>query len=182
MNEHTIPLGELLAKYGTNLEKGLTEEKAAEYLARDGPNALTRPSRFDNDPDLWKSVEEMMPPTAIVTRNGEKKTIPATELVVGDLVDIKVGDRIPADMRIFQQDGLKVDISGMTGESEPQSRSPECTSDNPLETKNLVFFTTKAVSGTGRGIVFNTGERMVMASFVKLISRLDGEPILDYGP
>ena len=42
---------------------------------------------------------------------------------------------------------LQVDNSSLTGESEPQSRSPECTSDTPLETKNLAFFSTNAVEG-----------------------------------
>lgn len=43
--------------------------------------------------------------------------------------------------------GLQVDNSSLTGESEPQSRSAECTNDNPLETKNLVFFSTNVIEG-----------------------------------
>lgn len=66
---------------------------------------------------------------------------------MGDLVEVKFGDRIPADIRIVQAHGFKVDNSSLTGESEPQTRGPEFTNENPLETKNLAFFSTFAVEG-----------------------------------
>lgn len=99
---------------------------------------------------------------AIVRRNGEKIQIATEKLVVGDIVEIKGGDRIPADIRIIQAMGLKVDNSSLTGESEPQSRSPECTNENPLETRNIAFFSTNAVEGAGVGVVINTGDRTVI--------------------
>lgn len=80
-------------------------------------------------------------------RDGQKRTVKAEELVVGDVVDVKFGDRLPADIRIIESSGFKVDNSSLTGESEPQSRSVECTHDNPLETKNLAFFSSSAVEG-----------------------------------
>lgn len=43
---------------------------------------------------------------------------------------------------------LQVDNSSLTGESEPQTRSPDCTHDNPLETRNIAFFSTNCVEGT----------------------------------
>uniref|UniRef100_A0A914SIL9 P-type Cu(+) transporter n=1 Tax=Parascaris equorum TaxID=6256 RepID=A0A914SIL9_PAREQ len=61
----------------------------------------------------------------------------------------------------------------LTGESEPQSRSPECTNENPLETKNIAFFSTNAVEGTCRGIVIYTGDRTVMGRIAHLASGLD---------
>lgn len=66
---------------------------------------------------------------------------------MGDIVDIKFGDRVPADLRIIVSHGFKVDNSSLTGESEPQSRGSEYTHDNPLETRNLAFFSTNAVEG-----------------------------------
>lgn len=65
------------------------------------------------------------------------------------------------DIRIISVTGFKVDNSSLTGESEPQSRSPECTSDNPMETRNLAFFSTHAVEGHARGIVIRTGDETV---------------------
>lgn len=84
---------------------------------------------------------------ATVIRQGEKLTLRAEDIVVGDVVEVKFGDRIPADIRIIESRGFKVDNSSLTGESEPQSRSIEFTHDNPLETKNLAFFSTNAVEG-----------------------------------
>lgn len=73
--------------------------------------------------------------------------MPAEDVVVGDVVEVKGGDRIPADMRIILSQGCKVDNSSLTGESEPQTRSPENTNPNPLETRNLAFFSTNCVEG-----------------------------------
>lgn len=84
---------------------------------------------------------------ATVLRDGEKLTLRAEDIVLGDVVEVKFGDRIPADIRIIESRGFKVDNSSLTGESEPQSRGPEFTHENPLETKNLAFFSTNAVEG-----------------------------------
>ena len=84
---------------------------------------------------------------ALAIRAGEKRNVKAEELVVGDIVEVKFGDRVPADVRIIKAQGFKVDNSSLTGESEPQSRGSEFTNENPLETKNLAFFSTFAVEG-----------------------------------
>ena len=84
---------------------------------------------------------------ALAIRNGEKRNLKAEELVVGDLVEVKFGDRVPADIRVIKAQGFKVDNSSLTGESEPQSRGPDFTNENALETKNLAFFSTFAVEG-----------------------------------
>lgn len=80
-------------------------------------------------------------------RDGDKFQINADQLVVGDLVEMKGGDRVPADIRILQAQGCKVDNSSLTGESEPQTRSPECTHESPLETRNIAFFSTMCLEG-----------------------------------
>merc|ERR1711935_1220864 len=92
--------------------------------------------------NIMDSFKNMVPDMANVIRGRQNKQIPAKELVIGDLVTVKGGDRIPADLRIAEAHGLKVDNSSLTGESEPQSRTPEFTNDNPLETKNIAFFST----------------------------------------
>lgn len=81
-------------------------------------------------------------------RQGEKLTLRAEDIVLGDVVEVKFGDRIPADIRVIESRGFKVDNSSLTGESEPQSRGVDFTHENPLETKNLGFFSTNAVEGT----------------------------------
>jgi sodium/potassium-transporting ATPase subunit alpha len=83
----------------------------------------------------------------VCIRNGQRNTINADGLVVGDLIEVKFGDRVPADIRVLKASGFKVDNSSLTGESEPQTRTPEFTAENPLETKNIAFFSTNAVEG-----------------------------------
>lgn len=122
---------------------------------------------------IMDSFKNLVPPTAKVIREGKKYEIMAENLVVGDLVEVQFGDRIPADIRIVECRGLKVDNSSLTGESEPQSRGMEATHENPLETKNIAFFSTNAVEGTGRGIVFRTGDNTVMGRIANLASTLD---------
>lgn len=120
-----------------------------------------------------ESFKNLVPQHAIVIRDGQKHTILADQLVVGDIVDVKGGDRIPADMRIIHSQGCKVDNSSLTGESEPLIRSYESTHDNPLETKNMAFFSTNCVEGTATGIVVNTGDRTIMGRIANLASGLE---------
>ena len=97
--------------------------------------------------ELQESFKNMVPQYATVLREGQKLTLKAEDIVIGDVVEVKFGDRIPADIRIIEARGFKVDNSSLTGESEPQSRGSEFTNDNPLETRNLAFFSTNAVEG-----------------------------------
>jgi len=128
---------------------------------------------------IMESFKNLVPQYALVRRAGEKCTIQASELTLGDIVEVKFGDRIPADLRVLEARSLKVDNSSLTGESEPQARTPEFTHENPLETKNLAFFSTNAVEGTAVGIVVNIGDNTVMGRIAGLASGLasDETPI-----
>merc|ERR1719249_625737 len=129
---------------------------------------------------IMEGFKNLVPQYALVRRNGgEKLTVKAEDLTLGDIVEIKFGDRCPADLRILEARGLKVDNSSLTGESEPQTRTPEFTHENPLETKNLAFFSTNAVEGTAVGIVVNIGDNTVMGRIAGLASGLasDETPI-----
>uniref|UniRef100_A0A914HXZ3 Sodium/potassium-transporting ATPase subunit alpha n=1 Tax=Globodera rostochiensis TaxID=31243 RepID=A0A914HXZ3_GLORO len=122
---------------------------------------------------IMESFKNMVPTYALVIRDGEKTQILSSTLVVGDVVEVKGGDRIPADLRILTSHGFKVDNSSLTGEAEPQSRSGECTNDNPLETKNIAFFSANAVEGTATGVVIYTGDRTAIGRIANLASDLD---------
>ena len=74
-----------------------------------------------------ESFKNLVPQFALVIRDGQKNTIKAEQLTIGDIVEVKFGDRIPADIRILEARQFKVNNSSLTGESEPQSRSPEYT-------------------------------------------------------
>uniref|UniRef100_A0A7N8Y056 Sodium/potassium-transporting ATPase subunit alpha-1-like n=1 Tax=Mastacembelus armatus TaxID=205130 RepID=A0A7N8Y056_9TELE len=122
---------------------------------------------------IMDSFKSLVPSQALVVRDGEKKSIHTEDVVVGDLVEIKGGDRIPADLRIISAHGCKVDNSSLTGESEPQTRTPDFSNENPLETKNIAFYSTNCVEGTARGIVINTGDSTVIGRIATLASSLD---------
>merc|ERR1712214_260656 len=122
---------------------------------------------------IMESFKNLVPQYAVVRRNGEKITVKAAELTLGDIVEIKFGDRVPADLRVIEARGFKVDNSSLTGESEPQTRSPEFTNENPLETRNLAFFSTNAVEGTCVGMVVNIGDNTVMGRIASLASGLE---------
>ena len=65
------------------------------------------------------SLRNLSSPTARVTRNGDDTTIPAEQVVPGDIVHIKVGDTVPADLRLFDSMNLETDEALLTGESLP---------------------------------------------------------------
>merc|ERR1712180_577466 len=124
---------------------------------------------------IMEGFKNLVPQYALVRRNnGEKLTVPADTLTLGDIVEIKFGDRCPADLRVLEARGFKVDNSSLTGESEPQSRGIEFTHENPLETKNLAFFSTNAVEGIAVGMVVNIGDNTVMGRIAGLASGLEG--------
>ncbi|CAF3630211.1 unnamed protein product [Rotaria sordida] len=240
IDEHKITLEEVVARYETNIEQGLSAAKAREFLEKNGPNSLTPPREVPewvkfakllfggfsallwvaailcliaygvavgSDPEtpkdnLWlgiallvvviitavfayyqeskagkimESFKKMVPQQAVVMRDGQKTEISAEELVVGDIVFVKIGDKTPADIRVLSSQSFKVDNSSLTGESEPLARSPDCTHDNPLETKNLAFFSTFAVEGSCTGMVIRTGDNTVMGRIAALASGLGNE-------
>merc|ERR1719266_518932 len=122
---------------------------------------------------IMESFKNLVPQFALALRDGEKVEIKAEQLTLGDIIYVKFGDRVPADFRVLEARNFKVDNSSLTGESEPQARSPENTHENPLETKNLAFFSTNAVEGTCTGIVVNIGDNTVMGRIAGLASGLE---------
>eukprot|EP00177_Eucheuma_denticulatum_P003015 GFKZ01005420.1.p1 GENE.GFKZ01005420.1~~GFKZ01005420.1.p1 ORF type:complete len:1174 (+),score=236.55 GFKZ01005420.1:425-3946(+) len=115
-----------------------------------------------------EKFKNFLPPKSVVRRGGKIVEVDAITLVVGDVIEVKLGDKIPADIRLVSNQKLKVDNAPLTGESEPIGRTVDCTDDNPLETKNLAFFGTLAVDGTCTGIVVNTGDGTVFGRIAGL--------------
>ncbi|MEF3305743.1 calcium-translocating P-type ATPase, SERCA-type [Paenibacillus sp. GYB003] len=123
-----------------------------------------------------RALRELSAPTAKVIRDGQLAQIPARELVVGDVVVIESGDRIPADVRFIEANSLYVEESALTGESVPVGKHTEALQgdDVPLgDQKNIGFMGTMATRGTGRGIVVRTGMATEMGKIADLIQNTE---------
>eukprot|EP00842_Homolaphlyctis_polyrhiza_P006183 jgi/Hompol1/6566/HPOL_001313-RA len=87
-----------------------------------------------------KSIVELMASSATVIRDGVQQDIPAADVVVGDVVVLSLGQRVPADLRLVSASpDLKFDRSLMTGESDPIAASIDPTDSNPLQSRNLAL-------------------------------------------
>jgi calcium-translocating P-type ATPase len=111
-------------------------------------------------------LRDLMPATAVVRRDGRRRTVPAAELVPGDLVMLEAGDRISADMTTARLEGLAVDESLLTGESVP--RRPR--GGDPLHAGTFV------VEGAGEAVVAATGARTRLAAIAALTRRTHRPP------
>jgi sodium/potassium-transporting ATPase subunit alpha len=100
----------------------------------------------------------MLSPRARVLRDGAEVEIEAARVVAGDVVVLREGDRVPADARLFEANALKVDNSPLTGECEPQLRTVATASGRRLDSRNLAFSGTLVTTGTGKGLVYATGD------------------------
>ncbi|HEX6470219.1 MAG TPA: cation-transporting P-type ATPase [Streptosporangiaceae bacterium] len=107
-----------------------------------------------------EALQAMVPHRARVMRDGARQEIPATDLVVGDLVVLEAGDAVSADCRVVEAHELAVNNMALTGESDPARRTAEPVgADIPrLESRNLVWMGTAVTAGTAKAVVMATGK------------------------
>ena len=123
---------------------------------------------------IMEGFKNFIPPMCTAIRDGKPQIVAAIKLVRGDIIEVKEGERIPADIRIISSNEMKVDNSSLTGESDPLLRTDKC--DQPekiLETKNVAFFGTLCKYGKGRGIVFNIGDDTIIGQIAGLADSAD---------
>jgi sodium/potassium-transporting ATPase subunit alpha len=126
--------------------------------------------------DTMKKFAKLVPKTCCVIRDGTMdQSFNPENLVVGDIIFVKNGDKVPADIRIFQSDQMKVDNSSLTGESEAQKRNttPQPNEPRSMEANNLAFFTCNVVNGSAKGIVVRTGDLTIIGQIQALVSGTD---------
>ncbi|XP_045526223.1 sodium/potassium-transporting ATPase subunit alpha-like [Pieris brassicae] len=124
---------------------------------------------------VMSGFENLVPPNATVIRDGVKKVIPNSDVVLGDIVEMTGGEVVPADVRILSCTNFKTDMSSLTGESEPIQHRPECTNSNPLESKNMVYFGCPITEGSAKGVVVATGEMTQIGKIAGLVTGLEKE-------
>ncbi len=123
-----------------------------------------------------RALKELSAPNAKVVREGVLHQIPARDLVPGDIVVMESGDRIPADVRILEVNGVYVEESALTGESVPVSKMTDvlAATDVPLgDQRNLGFMGTMLSRGTAKAIVVRTGMDTEMGKIADLIQNTE---------
>ncbi|RKO97824.1 hypothetical protein CXG81DRAFT_15445 [Caulochytrium protostelioides] len=125
---------------------------------------------------ILESFLHMIPSRCYAIRDGQLGQINAVDLVKGDVVYVRMGDKIPADLWIFQATDFKVDNSSLTGETEPQERMRKNVHTNPLEATNLAFNSTLCVNGDAYGVVIRTGDHTVIGQIASLTANEERRP------
>ena len=115
----------------------------------------------------------MVPEEASVIRDGQQKSIQSSDIVPGDLIRLKTGDKVPADCRIIYNQEMKVDQSMITGESNPVKVRVEAADPNILEAKNVVFNGSLVVDGAAIALSIRTGDATLIGGMVELTGAVD---------
>ena len=122
--------------------------------------------------NITDKLTDMIESPVCVKRNGKWKEINSEELVVGDIVKLKAGDRVPADIKLIDARDCFVSQSVITGESGIQEKSPDkdlCEPGSLTECRNLVFLGSTMISGEMTGVVFAVGKGQCMEIFLQIL-------------
>lgn len=106
------------------------------------------------------SLRSLSSPTGVVIRDGKTVTVPANEIVPGDMVELKVGDTVPADIRLVEAFNFDTDEALLTGESLPVTKEADATFDTdtgPGDRLNIAYSSSTVTRGRARGVVVATG-------------------------
>jgi len=115
---------------------------------------------------------------ATVKRGGHEIQIETEYLVPGDVVVLKAGDKVPADIRLIKAADLKVNEASLTGESFPVRKKTEALPSAVIiaEQKNMIFMGTTVVAGSAEGVVAHTGKQTQLGKIATLIKSTKEEP------
>ncbi|RPJ85303.1 MAG: ATPase, partial [Acidobacteria bacterium] len=119
-----------------------------------------------------QALRKMAAPTATVLRDGQEREIAARELVPGDIVLLKAGSRIPADLRLVESINLQVEEAALTGESVPVNKQPAPLENPGLplgDRRNMAYAGTAATYGRGRGLVVATAMETEFGKIAQLL-------------
>lgn len=124
-----------------------------------------------------EALKRMLSPTVTVIRDSRDAVIPVREVVPGDMIVLKEGDRVPADARLIETINLYVNEAPLTGESMPVPKDfSMLPDDTPLpDRRNMVFSGTEVVSGKGRAIVVATGMNTEFGKIARYVTAAEKE-------
>lgn len=124
------------------------------------------------------ALRKLSAPTAKVVRDGKHQSIPANELVPGDVIQIEAGDNIPADVRLVQAFSLSIQEAALTGESVPVEKDADAVlaADTPLgDRRNMAYMGTVAAAGKASAIVTAIGMQTELGHIAGLLARHETE-------
>ena len=121
------------------------------------------------------AIRGMLAPRTAVLRDGVRRTIDAVQLVPGDIVLLEAGDRVPADLRLIEARGLKVEEAILTGESVPVDKGISPVARDALigDRNSMLFSGTLLVAGTARGLVVETGAETEIGRISGMLAQVE---------
>jgi len=122
-----------------------------------------------------RAIRQMLSPNAMVLRNGKQVTLPAEELVPGDVVLLQSGDKVPADLRLFHVKGLQIQESVLTGESMAVEKTTDAVAQETMigDRRCLAYSGTLVTHGQGTGVVIATGAQTEIGHISTLVSEVE---------
>jgi Ca2+-transporting ATPase len=124
------------------------------------------------------ALQKLAAPEAHIMRDGKRTTVPARELVPGDIVFLESGNHVPADLRLLEAFNLQIEEAALTGESLPVAKNAvmKLEKNIPLgDRRNTAFMGTTVTYGRGRGVIVGTGMRSQLGLIAKMLESVDNE-------
>ena len=128
--------------------------------------------------DELEALKKMASPEAQVLRDGRRVSIPARELVPGDIVFLETGNYVPADVRLIEAVNLKIEEAALTGESVPVEKNAAAVMDSDAtlgDRKNTAFSGTVVTYGRGKGIIVSTGMNTQIGLIATMLQSVEDE-------
>ena len=123
-----------------------------------------------------EALKKMAALKARVIRDGKEKEIPAEDLVPGDIIFLKAGDKIPADSRLLEAISMKTDEASLTGESQTADKTTESLQEREIpagDRKNMVFMGTCVSYGRGKAVVAATGMQTEFGKIARMLQDVE---------
>src|SRR5688572_19933230 len=122
-----------------------------------------------------QALSALVPERATVVRDGQRSRLDAEAVVPGDIVELRPGERVPADARLLGSRGLEVDEAALTGESMPAAKHTDPVDADAVvaDRVSMTHGGTMVTSGTGTAVVVSTGERTELGRISELMRRTE---------
>lgn len=126
---------------------------------------------------ILDTLKKLIKSSSVVVRDGRRHVVDDAQLVVGDIIELKEGQRIPADARITLSQDLHLDESLLTGESRPCSKTADILQGDHVlgDQRNMVFRGTYITAGSGQAIVIATGQNTEIGKIHKTVEEIKTE-------